>query len=163
MSDCLTVSKLTNIHGAGATDSLPAGPPEGQTGVHLVLDLDQRVQHHRPAVVQINLVILHLWFAARLLRVKSVDGERLLLLRAEAPGALLLSLGCRGRGRCSPHGEVERRAGGQREQLGSCGYCHDSKTSQVINVSLVQRSVVIATKADLFKLRLRRFWDVVTI
>ena len=163
MSDCLTVSKLTNIHSAGATDSLPAGPPEGQAGGYLILDLHQRVQHHRPAVVQINLVILHLRFAARLLRVKSVDGERFLLLRAEAPGALLLSLGCRGRGRCSPHGEVERRAGGQREQLGSCGYCHDSKTSQVINVSLVQRSVVIATKADPLRLRPKRFWDVVTI
>ena len=37
--------RLTNIHGARATDSLPAGPPEGQAGVHLVLDLDQGVQH----------------------------------------------------------------------------------------------------------------------
>ena len=36
---------LTDIHGAGAADSLPAAPPEGEAGVHLVLDLDQGVQH----------------------------------------------------------------------------------------------------------------------
>ena len=109
----------SDIHGTGATDSLPAGPPEGQAGVYLILDLHQRVQHHRPAVVQINLVILHLRFAARLLRVKSVDGECLLLL------------GCRGH--CSPHGEVERRTGDQGEQLEGGCHCHDSKTLVEVN------------------------------
>ena len=125
----LAASGLTDIHGAGATDSLPAGPPEGQTGVHLVLDLDQSVQNHRAAVVQINLVILHLGLASRLLRVKSVDGEGLLLLRAKAPGPLLLGLGGGGGGRGSPHGEVEGRAGSQGQQLGGGVYCHDSKTA----------------------------------
>ena len=36
---------LTDIHGAGPADSLPAAPPEGEARVHLVLDLDQGVQH----------------------------------------------------------------------------------------------------------------------
>ena len=65
------LSPLTDIHGAGATDALPAGPPEGQAGVHLVLDLDERVQHHGPAVVQVDLVILHLGLGPGLLGIPS--------------------------------------------------------------------------------------------
>ena len=65
------LSPLTDIHGAGATDALPAGPPEGQAGVHLVLDLDERVQHHGTAVVQVDLVILHLGLGPGLLGVPS--------------------------------------------------------------------------------------------
>lgn len=36
----------TNVHAAGATDALPAGPTEGQGRVDLILDLQQGVQHH---------------------------------------------------------------------------------------------------------------------
>ena len=43
---------LTDIHGAGSADSLPAAPPEGEAGVHLVLDLDQGVQHLRMVTSQ---------------------------------------------------------------------------------------------------------------
>ena len=43
-----------DVHGAGAADALAAGAAEGQRGVDLVLDLDQRVQNHRPAVVEID-------------------------------------------------------------------------------------------------------------
>ena len=43
-----------DIHGAGAANSLPAGSAEGQRAVHPVLDMDQRIQHHRPAFVQID-------------------------------------------------------------------------------------------------------------
>ena len=47
-----------NVHRAGAADALAAGAAEGQGGVHLVLDLDQRVQDHGAAVVQVDLVLL---------------------------------------------------------------------------------------------------------
>ena len=62
---------LTNIHGAGTTDSLATGSSEGQTRVHLILDLDERVQHHGAAVVQVHLVVLHLRLGPRLLRIPS--------------------------------------------------------------------------------------------
>ena len=143
------LSPLTYVHGAGATDALPAGPPEGQAGVHLVLDLDQGVQDHRAAVVQINLVIFHLGFASRLLRVKSVDGECLLLLGAEAPGALLLCLGGGGRGRGPPQGEVEGRAGSKGEQLGGCVHCHGLVLKMWdLDSRLVLRSVKNMTEAS---------------
>ena len=45
-----------DVHGAGAADALAAGAAEGQRRVDLVLDLDQRVENHRPAGVEIDLV-----------------------------------------------------------------------------------------------------------
>ena len=118
--------RLTNIHGARATDSLPAGPSERQAGVHLVLDLDQGVQDHGATVVEVHLVVLHLWLVTRLLRVPPVDSEGLLLLGPQAPGSLLLGLAGRGGGGSSPEGEVDRGAGGEREQLRGGVDCHDS-------------------------------------
>jgi hypothetical protein len=38
-----------DVHRAGAADALAAGAAEGQRRIDLVLDLDQRVEHHRPA------------------------------------------------------------------------------------------------------------------
>ena len=38
-----------DVHRARAADALAAGAAEGEGGIDLVLDLDQRVQHHRPA------------------------------------------------------------------------------------------------------------------
>lgn len=46
---CQGVSAL-NVHGARATDALSARPSECQGGVLLVLDLDERVQHHGAAL-----------------------------------------------------------------------------------------------------------------
>ncbi|AEM42305.1 hypothetical protein KVU_2465 [Ketogulonicigenium vulgare WSH-001] len=43
-----------DIHRARAADPLAAGPAEGQGRVDLVLDLDQNVQHHRAALIQID-------------------------------------------------------------------------------------------------------------
>src|SRR5271166_2362769 len=45
-----------DVHGAGAADALTAGATEGQRRVDLVLDLDQRVQDHRAACVEIDLI-----------------------------------------------------------------------------------------------------------
>ena len=66
---------LTNIHGAGTTDSLPAGSPECQGRIHLILDLDQSIQHHGTTVVQIHLVFNHLRFISSSLRVPSRTQE----------------------------------------------------------------------------------------
>src|SRR3546814_6165070 len=45
-----------DVHRARTADALAAGAAERQRGVDLVLDLDQRVQDHRPAAVQVDLV-----------------------------------------------------------------------------------------------------------
>ena len=48
-----------NIHGAGATDAFPAGAPERQCRINLILDLDQRVENHWTAVIHVDLVGVH--------------------------------------------------------------------------------------------------------
>ena len=47
--------RAVHVHRAGAANALAAGAAEGQRRVDLVLDLDQRVEDHRPAVVEIDL------------------------------------------------------------------------------------------------------------
>merc|ERR1719370_1590209 len=79
---------------AGAANALPTAPPEGKAGVHLVLDLDEGVQHHGAAVVEVHLVLLHPGLVSRLFRVPSVDGEGLLLLRPQTPCSLFLGRSC---------------------------------------------------------------------
>ena len=37
--DCLKNIMLTNVHGAGSTDSLPAWSSEGQSWINFILDL----------------------------------------------------------------------------------------------------------------------------
>jgi len=69
----------SNVHGARATDAFPAGPSEGQGGVHLVLDLDQSVQDHGTTVVQVNLVVLHLGLGPGVLGVIPVNCKGLFL------------------------------------------------------------------------------------
>ena len=86
-----------NVHGAGAADALAAGPAEGQGGVHLVLDLDEGVEDHGAAGVEVDLVLLHGGLVAGLVGVPSVDGEGLLLGGPQAGGGLLLAGGGRGR------------------------------------------------------------------
>jgi hypothetical protein len=43
-----------DVHRAGAADALAAGAAEGQRRVDLVLDPDQRVEDHRPAIVEVD-------------------------------------------------------------------------------------------------------------
>jgi hypothetical protein len=66
-----------DIHSTASTNSLTATPPEGQGRIELVLDADERIQHHWARPVQIQLVCLHAWFRARLVGVPAVDVERL--------------------------------------------------------------------------------------
>src|SRR4029079_6659633 len=43
-----------HVHRAGPADALAARPAEGEGRVDLILDLDQRVEDHRPALVEVD-------------------------------------------------------------------------------------------------------------
>jgi len=45
-----------DVHGAGTADAFAAGTAEGQGRVDFVLDLDQRIQHHRAALIKVDFV-----------------------------------------------------------------------------------------------------------
>lgn len=47
-----------DVHGTAPADPLPARSPKGQCGILLVLDLDQGIQHHRRAILGVDLVVL---------------------------------------------------------------------------------------------------------
>ena len=47
--------------------------PESEAGVHLILDLDEGVQHHGATVVEVHLVLLHPGLVSRLFWVPSED------------------------------------------------------------------------------------------
>lgn len=66
-----------NVHGAGTADALSARASEGQSGVELVLDADQGVEHHGTRLVQVERVALHARLVAGGVGVPSVDVERL--------------------------------------------------------------------------------------
>ena len=50
-------------------------PPESKAGVHLILDLDEGVQHHGAAIVEVHLVLLHPRLVSRLFGVPSERSE----------------------------------------------------------------------------------------
>lgn len=58
-----------NVHGAGSADSLSARATEGQGRVEFVLDLEDRVEDHRSALVHVDLVRLHVRLLGGLVRV----------------------------------------------------------------------------------------------
>mmetsp|Transcript_10206 Transcript_10206/g.33607 ORF Transcript_10206/g.33607 Transcript_10206/m.33607 type:complete len:249 (+) Transcript_10206:593-1339(+) len=74
-----------DVHGAASADPLAAGPPEGQARVLLVLDLDQRVEHHGTALVEVHRVRRQVRLLTRHLRVVPVDLEVLQPLRRRPP------------------------------------------------------------------------------
>jgi hypothetical protein len=75
---CQCVDSI-NVHGTTPANSLTATPPESQCRVHLVLDPDERIEHHGPSLVQIERVRLHLGLRRWLIWVPSVDVESLCL------------------------------------------------------------------------------------
>src|SRR5690606_34397020 len=74
-----------DVHRARTADALAAGTAEGQRGVDLVLDLDQRVQDHRTALVEVDLVGV----GARVLAVVRVPAVHLEGAHARRPGGRL--------------------------------------------------------------------------
>lgn len=58
-----------NVHGARSADSLTARATERKGRVELVLDLENGVEDHRAALVQVDLVLLQVGLLRRLVRV----------------------------------------------------------------------------------------------
>ena len=71
-----------DVHGATAADPFPAGTAEGEGGIGLVLDLDQGVEDHGAAIIEIDLEAVEPGIVA-LVRVPAVDLEGL-----DVPGPL---------------------------------------------------------------------------
>jgi len=64
-----------NVHRAATADALSAAPSESQGGINLVLNPDQRIQHHGTGLIQIQSVGLHSWLRGWLIGVPAVDVE----------------------------------------------------------------------------------------
>jgi len=89
-----------DVHGAGSADSLPAGSSKGEGGILLVLDLDEGVEDHGSAVVEIDGIGAQIGLLVVLFGVPPVDlkvfdalfGGR---LRVRIDGALEIGFGGR--------------------------------------------------------------------
>ena len=66
-----------DIHSAAPTNTLPTAPSKSERRVNFILNPDQRIQHHRTGLIQVQRVRLHLRLAGRLIGVPSVDVEGL--------------------------------------------------------------------------------------
>lgn len=66
-----------NVHRTTPTDPLSAAPSESKCRIHLVLDSDQRIQHHGSCLVQIKRVRLHPRLGGRLVGIPAIDVEGL--------------------------------------------------------------------------------------
>src|SRR5262249_5477638 len=61
-----------DIHGAGPAHALAAGAAEGQGRVDVVLDPNERVENHRPAIVAVDVIGIHTRVFA-VVRIPAVD------------------------------------------------------------------------------------------
>ena len=93
-----------NVHGAAPADTLAATPPKHERRVVLVLDLEQRVEHHLARLVQVQLVVLQPRLLRRVVRVPAVHLERL------HPLGLLRRGGVADRRHAAPRDEARRGA-----------------------------------------------------
>jgi len=66
-----------NVHRTASTNALSATPSEGQGGIDLILNSDQRIQHHRTRLLQVQSIALHARLRCWLIGIPSVDVERL--------------------------------------------------------------------------------------
>jgi hypothetical protein len=129
-----------DVHGAAPADALAAAAAEGERRVLLVLDLEQRVQHHRPAVGQVHLVVLEVRLRRRRVRVPPVDREGLRagggLGRWRRRGGRGVGLGRDEAGReCRREERAHRRRAA--EQGGGHGWgCADSDLGGRLSLSL---------------------------
>ena len=65
------------VHCARATDSFPAGSPERQCRIHVLLDVDESIQVHGGNFLQIDVVADVFGFIGGIFRVILVDEESL--------------------------------------------------------------------------------------
>jgi len=66
-----------NVHGTAAADALSAAPSKGERWINLVFDLDERVQHHGPALVEVKGVLLRRGLNVWRVGVPAIDVQRL--------------------------------------------------------------------------------------
>lgn len=102
-----------DVHRTASADSLSATPSEGQGRVGLVLDADERVEHHRAGLVEVERVLLHVRLLGGFIGVPSVDLE---LLDASSRVGLRLQdvlLVLDDRGHCAAEELRRRHLGGQ--------------------------------------------------
>src|SRR5699024_8030687 len=59
VSDAGQLGGAVDVHGAGAAHAFAAGAAHGDGGVDFVDDLQDGIEHHRPAVVEIDFVAAH--------------------------------------------------------------------------------------------------------
>ena len=77
-----------DVHGTGPADPLAARPPERQRRIDLVLDLDQRIQNHRPAGVHVDEIGIHPGVLL-IVRIPSINLHLTQIRRALRPGPRL--------------------------------------------------------------------------
>lgn len=126
-----------NVHGAGPADAFPARPPERQRRVHFVLDLDESIEDHGAAGIEVDLVRLQVRLLCRLIRVPAVDLEVLEVLRLGG-GRACLHLGGRGKGAgrrrrerlCGCRGEGATRRRGRCPHRAQRGRCQEGHVDQ---------------------------------
>lgn len=99
-------------HGTGAADALAAGAAEGEGGVDLVLDLDEGVEDHGAALVEVDLVVLELGLGW-VVWVPAVDGEG---LGFGGGGGAGLGFGGEGAGEGGGGGEGSAEEAGRHER-----------------------------------------------
>jgi len=64
-----------DVHRTRTANAFATRASEGETGVEIILDVDQRVQNHRPTLVQIHFENFFARFFSWVLRIKSVNLE----------------------------------------------------------------------------------------
>lgn len=69
--------QTVTVHGAGAADSLSAGPSKGESGVEVVLDVKQSIKIHGRDLLEVDIVADVFGFVLGVLGIVFVDEEAL--------------------------------------------------------------------------------------
>src|SRR5215510_13036579 len=75
--DCLGAGERVgtiDIHRARTADALPARAAEGECWINVVLDPDERVENHRPAIITVDVIRVETWIFA-VVRIPPVNTE----------------------------------------------------------------------------------------
>ena len=64
-----------DVHGTAAADALAATPTKRESRIYLVFNADERIEHHRSRLAEVELVGLHARLLVWFVRVPSVDLE----------------------------------------------------------------------------------------
>ena len=83
-----------NVHGAGSADTLAAGATEGERRIDVILDPDQRVENHRPAIAGVDIIGVDMRVLS-VVRIPAINFVFLLFLgvRGARPGLAFADFG----------------------------------------------------------------------